>query len=138
MHAGESSGPEGVRDAIDLLMAERIDHGVRAVEDPALVRELVDRGISLDIAPGSNVTLGVYPDLAGHPIDLLRRAGVAVSVNTDDPAYLRTDLVREYLETSAAFGWSEDVLRDLARTSIEASFADPDTRAGLLRLLADW
>src|SRR5206468_8321790 len=102
-HAGESSGPEGVRDAVEILGAERIDHGVRAVDDGALVRELAARGVPLDICPGSNVTLGLYPDLESHPIEALRRAGVPVSVNTDDPALLRTDLVDEYARAARVF-----------------------------------
>jgi adenosine deaminase len=138
VHAGESSGPEGVRDAIDLLLAERIDHGVRADEDPVLVRELAEHGIPLVVCPGSNVALGLYPERASHPIDRLRRAGVPVSVNTDDPAYLRTDLVTEYMETAGAHGWSEEDLRQVARTSIDASFADDDTRASLRNALREW
>src|SRR6266511_1197674 len=138
VHAGESSGPEGVRDAVDLLQAERIDHGIRAIEDPALVRELADRGIPLDVCPGSNVALGLYRDRSSHPIDRLRRAGVPVSVNTDDPAYLRTDLVTEYVETSRAHGWSDEDLRKVASTSIEASFADDDTKASLRAALGAW
>lgn len=138
VHAGESSGPEGVRDAIALLGAERIDHGVRAIEDPALVRELADRGIPLNVCPGSNVALGLYPDRASHPIDRLRRDGVRVSINTDDPAYFESDLHHEYLATARACGWGEGQLREVAETSIEASFADPDTRLALLRELAAW
>ena len=138
VHAGESSGPEGIRDAIDLLMAERIDHGVRAIEDPALVRELAERSIPLGICPGSNVLFGLYPDRARHPIDDLRRAAVPVSINTDDPALVRTSLLAEYTETATAFGWDHDVLRDLARTSLRASFCPDDLRAELLRRLEGW
>jgi adenosine deaminase len=132
VHAGESSGPEGVRDALDLLGAERIDHGIRAIEDPALVERLVDTGIPLDVCPGSNVALGLYPDLSAHPIDALRAAGVRVSINTDDPAYMRTDLVTEYLATADAFGWESSILQQLARTSIEASFAEQGLKRSLL------
>jgi adenosine deaminase len=88
VHAGESSGPEGVRDAIELLGADRIDHGVRAIEDPDLVGLLADRRVPLGICPTSNLRLGVYESLEDHPIDRLRRAGVIVSINTDDPVLL--------------------------------------------------
>jgi adenosine deaminase len=132
VHAGESSGPEGVRDALDLLGAERIDHGIRAIEDPALVKRLADEGIPLDVCPGSNVALGLYPDLGSHPIEALRSAGVRVSINTDDPAYLKTDLVTEYVATADAFGWASPILRQMARTSIEASFADEGLKRSLL------
>lgn len=132
VHAGESSGPEGVRDALDLLGAERIDHGIRAIEDPTLVKRLADDDIPLDVCPGSNVSLGLYPDLRSHPIDRLHAAGVPVSINTDDPAYLKTDLVNEYLATADAFGWESSVLLQLARASIEASFADQALKRSLL------
>ncbi len=138
VHAGESSGPEGVRDAIELLGADRIDHGVRAIEDPELVALLADRQIPLGICPTSNLKLGVYPSIEHHPIDRLRRAGVAVSINTDDPVLLGASLVGEYVMCSQAFGWSDDVLRALARHSIDASFADGDVKARLTRALASW
>jgi adenosine deaminase len=138
VHAGESSGPEGVRDAILLLGADRIDHGVRAIEDPAVVALLVDRQIPLGICPSSNLVLGVYPSLAQHPVDKLYRAGVRVSLNTDDPALLGASLVGEYQRCQSAYGWSDDDLRALARTSIEASFAPEGTRQQLLQALAHW
>jgi adenosine deaminase len=78
VHAGESSGPSGVRQTIDLLEPDRIDHGIRSIEDPLLVEELAARQIPLDICPSSNVRLGVVPSLAEHPIEVLRRAGVAL------------------------------------------------------------
>src|SRR5690349_4310945 len=123
VHAGESSGPDGVRDAVELLGADRIDHGVRAIEDPAVVGLLAERCIPLGICPTSNVTLGVFPSLARHPIDRLRRAGVSVSINTDDPALLGVRLEDEYAGCAAAFGWGAEEVRGIARTSIEASFA---------------
>ncbi len=138
VHAGESSGPEGVRDAIELLGADRIDHGVRAIEDPELVGLLVDRQIPLGICPTSNLALGVYARIEDHPIDRLRRAGVVVSINTDDPALLAASLVGEYALCEKAFGWSEDVLRAMARNSIDASFANADVKARLTRALSSW
>lgn len=138
VHAGESSGPEGVWDAIDILGADRIDHGVRAIEDPVLVATLAERGIPLGICPTSNLLLGVYPSIQEHPIEKLRTAGVRVSVNTDDPVLLGTSLVGEYALCASAFGWTDDVLRAVARTSIEASFANADTRLKLMTALAHW
>ncbi len=122
VHAGESSGPEGVRDAIDVLGADRIDHGVRAIEDPALVHELADRRMPLGVCPSSNITLGIVPSLAEHPIDALRLAGVPVSVNTDDPAFLANDLVSEYAICAQMFSWSDEVITGLAQTSLDACF----------------
>ncbi|MEY4736730.1 MAG: adenosine deaminase [Pseudomonadota bacterium] len=138
VHAGESSGPEGVWDAVQLLGADRIDHGVRAIEDAALVQMLADRQIPLGVCPTSNLVLGVYPSIQKHPIERLRAAGVRVSVNTDDPALLGASLVGEYALCRQAFGWTDEVTRGVARTSIEASFANETVKASLLKALASW
>ena len=138
IHAGESSGPQGVRDAVELLGADRIDHGVRAIEDAALVSMLVERQIPLGVCPTSNLVLGVYPSILEHPIERLRAAGVRVSVNTDDPALLGASLVGEYSLCRQAFGWTDDVTRAVAHTSIEASFAPAQVKEDLLRALATW
>jgi adenosine deaminase len=132
-HAGESSGPQGVRQAIDLLGAERIDHGVRCVEDPTLVVELAQRSIPLDVCPTSNVVLGVVPDLDRHPVDELRRQGVKVSLNTDDPLLYGVDVAGEYALCAETFGWERRDLVAMARTSIESCFADDSRRWQLLR-----
>ncbi len=138
VHAGESSGPEGVRDAIELLGTDRVDHGVRAIEDAELVALLAERRIPLGICPTSNLTLAVYPSIKAHPIDRLRRAGVAVSINTDDPALLGASLEGEYALCRDAFGWSDDDLRSIARNSIDASFANADVKAKLIADLLRW
>ncbi|MBV9290755.1 MAG: adenosine deaminase [Hyphomicrobiales bacterium] len=138
VHAGESSGPEGVRDAIELLGADRVDHGVRAIEDERVVALLAERGVPLGVCPTSNLTLKVYSSMDEHPLDRLRRAGVRVSVNTDDPALLSTNLPREYGIARQAYRWSDDLVRDAARTSIEASFAGLETKKTLLSRLDIW
>ncbi len=131
-HAGESSGPEGVREAIEVLGAERIDHGVRAVDDPVLVAELVSRAVPLDVCPTSNCLLGVVPSLADHPVDRLRLAGVRLSLNTDDPLIYGCDLAGEYVSTGRAFGWGRTALAGVARTSIESCFAPEERKVALL------
>ena len=138
VHAGESSGPQGVRDAIELLGADRIDHGVRAIEDESLMAMLAERQIPLGVCPTSNLTLQVYESLDTHPIDALRRAGVPVSINTDDPSLLRTSLPREYALCRKHYGWNDDIVRELAETSIAASFATDDVKARLRQQLAHW
>jgi len=137
-HAGESSGPEGIRDAIFLLGADRIDHGVRAVEDEELMKILADKQIPLGVCPSSNLVLGLYRTLGEHPIDILRRAGIPVSVNTDDPALLKTDLVNEFAQTAETFDWSRETCRYVAETSIRASFANDDVKTRLLAELGQW
>ena len=128
VHAGESSGAQAVRQAVELLGADRIDHGVRAIEDDGVVTMLAERGIPLAVCPSSNLTLGLYRTLAEHPIDALRRRGVTVCLNTDDPALLEIDLVGEYQRCIETFEWSDDDIRGLARASIEASFAPDDLK----------
>ncbi|MGA1838923.1 adenosine deaminase [Herbiconiux sp. 11R-BC] len=95
-HAGEDDGARSVREAIDLLGAARIRHGFRAVEDPALVAELLDRAIVLDVCPTSNVRTRVVPHLEAHPLPRLLELGLPVTINTDDPAMFGTDLAREH------------------------------------------
>jgi adenosine deaminase len=138
VHAGESSGPEGVWDAVNVLGADRIDHGVRAIEDAALVRMLAERHIPLGVCPTSNLVLGVYPSLQEHPVEKLRAAGVRVSVNTDDPALLGASLVGEYALCRHTFGWTDEITKSVAQTSIDASFASADVKAHLLQALSDW
>lgn len=138
VHAGESSGPEGVRDAIEILGADRIDHGVRAVEDPRVVELLVNKGIPLGICPTSNLVLGVYPSIDRHPVDRLRLAGVRLSLNTDDPGLLGTNLPAEYALVAESFGWDEGIVKQIARTSIEASFANDACKSTLLQKLDQW
>jgi adenosine deaminase len=136
VHAGESSGPEGVWDAITLLHAERIDHGVRSVEDPRLMAELAERGIPLGVCPRSNIALGLYPDWPAHPLPRLLEAGVAVTINTDDPAPLGTTLEADWAVCAAEFGFALPDMAAFARTSIEASFADDGLKRELLAELS--
>ncbi|RME17741.1 MAG: adenosine deaminase [Alphaproteobacteria bacterium] len=134
-HAGEFAGPDAVRGALDDLKAERIGHGVRAIEDPALVERLVAEGIVLEVCPGSNVALGLYPSVADHPIAALRAAGVKVTVSTDDPPFFHTDMVREYEALAEAFGWTEADFAALNRVALEAAFCDEAARARVAQRL---
>ncbi len=131
VHAGESSGPEGVWDALDFLHAERIDHGVRSIEDPVLVSRLAGEGIPLGVCPRSNVTLGLYPDWASHPLPALLSAGVRVTLNTDDPAPMGTALERDWAVAAEQFGFDTADLVGFAARSIDASFADDDLKRDL-------
>jgi adenosine deaminase len=128
-HAGEWGGPDSVRAALDDLRVERIGHGVRAIEDPALVDRLAEAGTVLEVCPGSNLALGLYPDLRAHPIAELDRRGVRVTVSTDDPPFFATTMEREYAALAAAFGWDTAQFARIARTSLDAAFCDADTRA---------
>jgi aminodeoxyfutalosine deaminase len=130
-HAGEHAGPDSVRAVLDVCAPERIGHGVRASEDPALMAELAARRIPLEVCPGSNVRLGVYPALADHPFDRLRRAGAAVTVNTDDPAFFGTNLTREYLDLARTFGYGPADLAGLSLAALRGSFLPEERKAAL-------
>lgn len=135
-HAGEWAGPDSVRDALRDLRVSRIGHGVRAIEDLALVDELAEAGIVLECCPGSNVALGLYPSFRAHPIAKLHDRGVKVTVSTDDPPFFHTTMRREYDRLAEAFDWDEGMFLSLARTAAEAAFCDDDTRARLLKRLS--
>lgn len=134
-HAGEWGGPKSVRDAVRDLGVERIGHGVRAIEDLALVDELAERGTVLEVCPGSNIALGIYPTWRKHPISELMRRGVKVTISTDDPPFFHTTMAREYEQLHEAFDWDEGVFNGIARTSLDAAFCDADTRARVLKRL---
>jgi adenosine deaminase len=128
-HAGEWGGPDSVADALRDLRPERIGHGVRAIEDLALVDRLAEDGIVLEVCPGSNVTLGIYPKLTAHPIERLRARGVKVTVSTDDPPFFHTTMAREFDTLADAFGWDDGDFRELNATALDAAFCDDATRA---------
>ena len=135
-HAGEGAGPSSVRGALDSLGADRVRHGIRAEEDPGLVRELAARGIVLDVCPISNVRTGVVRSLAEHPLPRLVGAGVRCSVSTDDPAMFDTDLSREY-ETAESLGVSP---RSVYEAGVAGALCDKPTRDRLHTIGAsfDW
>ncbi|MDD9707439.1 adenosine deaminase [Seohaeicola sp. SP36] len=123
-HAGEFAGPDSVRQALDDLRVTRIGHGVRAAEDPALMERLAESGTVLEVCPGSNIALGLYPGLRAHPIAKLREAGVKVTVSTDDPPFFRTTMTREFQGLEKAFGWDESDFAALNGTALDAAFCD--------------
>ncbi len=132
-HAGEWAGPESVRGALGLpAPVTRLGHGVRAVEDPGLVRELARRGIVLEVCPTSNVVLSAYPDYAAHPFPVLRDAGVRVTLGSDDPPFWQASIGGEYAVARREWGLDDEALRGLTRTAIEAAFVPDGLRSSLL------
>jgi aminodeoxyfutalosine deaminase len=142
-HAGEVVGPESIRGALDALKADRIRHGIRAIEDPELVAELAERQVVLDVTPLSNIRTRAVPSLAEHPLPKLVEAGVLCSISTDDPAMFDTDLTRDYhaarslgVHPSAAFEAglagalcdeaTRDRLRELGNRFDWANVAEPE------------
>jgi len=130
-HAGEEGPPEYVVSALDVLGVERIDHGVRSLEDPDLVARLVRDRIPLTVCPLSNVALNVVSRLEDHPLPLMIDAGLRVSVHSDDPAYFGGYVGDNYLGLVYGFGFGPEELTSLARNSIESSFLDESRKRDL-------
>lgn len=130
-HAGEVCGAQSVSDALDHLKPDRIDHGVRAIEDDALVERIADTGTVLAVSIGSNVALGVFPSVDDHPAGRLKDAGCRIALGSDDPPFFGNSLASEYAD-GVALGLDA---REVTRTAIEGAFCDPATKARLLRRL---
>ena len=135
IHAGELCGAFSVADALDLVKPSRIGHGVRAIEDADLVKRLADLGTVLEVCPGSNIALKVFPDYASHPLRRFKEAGVRVTLNSDDPPFFHTSLAQEYETASTVMGFSDADIDAMTRTAIEAAFVDETTRQALLSRL---
>ena len=134
-HAGEWGGPDMVADTIRDLGVNRIGHGINAVADQNLLAEIVEKGIVLEVCPGSNVVLGAVSDWASHPIQKLRDAGVAVTVSTDDPPFFHTTMTYEYEMLAKTFGWDETDFAEIHQTGLAAAYCDDATRAKIAKKL---
>lgn len=137
-HAGELLGPASVRTGLQDLHAHRLGHGVRVAEDPALLAEVVDRGVALEVCPASNVSLGVYPDLASVPVPQLLTAGATVALGADDPLLFGSRLAAQYDAMRDVHGVDDTVLAELARMSVRASRAPDELKTSLDSGIADW
>jgi adenosine deaminase len=137
-HAGEWNGPQSVWDTLAHLAPERIGHGVRSIEDPALVDHLAALQIPLEVCPTSNVRTGVYASYAEHPFVRLRDRGVVVTLNSDDPPMFGAWIADEFRVAREAFGLDDAALADVARAGVRASFADDGLKAGIERGIDAW
>lgn len=137
-HAGETMGPGSIWGAIDALQADRIGHGVRAMEDPVLLAELQRRNIPLEVSLTSNICLHVYRRPAEHPLPHLDRMGLKVTLNSDDPPLFNTNLCREYQALVEEFGYSRADLARLARNAFEVCGAEPPVKTRLLQEFDAW
>jgi aminodeoxyfutalosine deaminase len=136
-HAGEFDGPSSVWKAVEVLGAQRIGHGIRAAEDPLLLAMLRRRRIPLEVCPTSNLRTGVVRRWSAHPLPLLLRARVHVTINSDDPALFRTSLRGEYRRLRDRLGLPRATILDLQREAIRASFLDAAVKRKLLAPLRD-
>ncbi|HLM17430.1 MAG TPA: adenosine deaminase [Acidimicrobiia bacterium] len=137
-HAGELAGPESVWGALETLRPDRLQHGVRAVEDLELVKRLADSDIVLDVCPTSNLLLSVYPSFAEHPLPLLLDAGISCSLNGDDPLLFGPVLLHEYEVARSEMGLDDAALAAVARASITGSGAADGLKATALRSIDEW
>jgi adenosine deaminase len=132
VHAGEWAGPDSVRGGLGLPVS-RIGHGVRSIEDPALVEELAERGTVLEVCPTSNVVLGIYPTYEEHPLPRLRDAGVQVTLGSDDPPYFGATIGGEYALCAEHYDLDHEALRGITRTAIEAAFCEETLKQRLMQ-----
>jgi len=132
-HAGETEGAWSVTETLDITGAKRIGHGVRSVEDPVLMQRLKEDGIVLEVCPTSNICLGVFHDMASHTLPKLKDAGIAVTINSDDPPMFGTTLCDEWLRCSEAYGWDEATLLAMNEVAIEAAFLSEEAKLAIPR-----
>ncbi|EMF01058.1 adenosine deaminase [Streptomyces mobaraensis NBRC 13819 = DSM 40847] len=137
-HGGELSGPASVRDCLDDLRAGRVGHGVRAAEDPRLLRKLAERGVTCEVCPSSNVALGVYEKPADVPLRTLFEAGVPMALGADDPLLFGSRLAAQYQLAREHHGFTDEELAELARQSIRGSVAPGDVKGRLLAGVEAW
>ncbi|HXH80190.1 adenosine deaminase [Nocardioides sp.] len=137
-HAGETTGPETVWEALRLLGAERIGHGTSAAADPSLLRHLADEGITLEVCPSSNVATRAVASLSEHPLGVFVEAGVSVTINSDDPPMFGTTLNAEYAIAADLLALSSDGVAELARAAVRSSFAPPDVKSRVLGEIDDY
>jgi adenosine deaminase len=137
-HGGELCGPATVRTCLDELGAGRIGHGVRSVEDPDLLKRIVDAQIALEVCPASNVSLGVYRRPEDVPLRQLYEAGARIALGADDPLLFGSRLAEQYETARSVHGFTDSELADLARGSVLASTAPPDVQKTLLTEIDEW
>ena len=137
-HAGEEGPPAYIWSALNLLKAERIDHGVQALKDPELMQRLAAQAVPLTVCPLSNIKLCVFENMAQHNLKKMLEAGLVITINSDDPAYFGGYLNQNYLETMRALDLNAQQLRTLAEHSFTASFASAEQKHEYLHKLAEY
>ena len=132
VHAGEICGPDSVWDAINYLPISRIGHGVKSVYDEKLISELINRKIHLEICPGSNLALSLFPNWESHPLLTIMNKGISISLNSDDPPFFNTTVGKEYQNSAKNFNLNVEDLKQISLMAMEASFADIKTKSRLI------
>jgi adenosine deaminase len=127
-HAGEARGAESVVETMEKLRPRRIGHGVRSIDDRRAMELILERGIHMEVCPSVNIQIGLFPTMAEHPVDRLRRFGISVGVNTDARTTTGVTLTQEYALIARTFGWTRTDFIAVARAALEASFAGEDVK----------
>lgn len=135
VHAGEFAAASGMIEAIENLPIQRIGHGVNAIYSPETMNLLKERKIALEICPSSNIFLGLFKDMASHPLPKFMEAGIQLSINSDDPPFMSTTLAEEYRRVQKAYQYSDAEMQNISKMAIESAFVDEDTRKQLLAQL---
>ena len=138
MHAGEWRGPDSIRHALDLPGVTRLGHGFRALDDDALIKDMVARNITLELCPSSSVRLKLFKDYKDYPFRKLIDKGLKVTLNTDDPPYFSTSISREYRRIAEAHKCTVDEMLDITRNALNAAFIDVETRKRLMKKVDGW
>ncbi|KTD12979.1 adenosine deaminase [Legionella jamestowniensis] len=135
VHAGEFAPADGMLEAIQYLPVKRIGHGVQAIHSPETISQLIDKNIALEICPSSNIALGLFPNLSSHPLPHLLKAGISISLGSDDPPFFRTSLANEYQRVQQGYNYSDEQMKLFTVMAIDASFADQETKLKLKKRL---
>jgi adenosine deaminase len=135
-HAGEWGGAEMVRETLHHLKVSRLGHGFQCIDDPDVLQEVIEKGIVLELCPGSNVALNAVPSWETHPIEKLRAAGAKITVSSDDPPFFLSDMTYEFTQLAKVFGWGETQFAQVQDIAVQAAFCDEDTRATLAKRIA--
>ena len=136
VHAGEFAPASGMQEAMEYLPIQRIGHGVQAIHCPKTLDLLKERNIALEVCPSSNISLGLFPNLQEHPFPQLLEAGIAVSLNSDDPPFMSTTLGKEYERVQEAYHYTDHTMQAITTMAIEHAFVDEETRKTWLEKLA--
>jgi adenosine deaminase len=137
IHAGEFAPASAMLEAMEYLPIERIGHGVQAIHSPETIAQLKERNIALEVCPSSNIALGLFKDLASHPLPYLIEAGIKVSLGSDDPPFFRTSLAEEYQRVQQGYHYSDSQMKAFTLNAIDSAFADKITKLKLRKLLTD-
>lgn len=132
VHAGEFDSAKGMVEAMENLPIKRIGHGVNVIHSPETMAMVKERGIALEVCPTSNIFLGLFKDMNNHPFPKLYEAGIKVSISSDDPPFMSTNLAQEYQRVQESYQYSDETMNDITRMAIEAAFVDEKTRKELL------